>query len=178
MREFPQDLIPTGEETVSLPSGSVVHLPKATPLFRSWQHDIPFDTYGKKAVLDFRGEPLFAELAILRLFAEDGWSGVWVDTYRRCFRVGVTERVEIPEPKLQLLEQISTVAGARGGCFDVFTWRAEEIIFAESKRAGRDRFRSSQLRWLDAALQLGLPATSILVVEWSLAEEPNVCRSR
>jgi hypothetical protein len=56
----------------------------------------PFDRYGQKAVLEFRSKPLFAELVILRLFEEVGWSGVWVDSYRKRFRADVTEPVEIP----------------------------------------------------------------------------------
>ena len=99
MTHFPQCLAPTCEEAILLRSGSAVHLPKTTPQFSVWQHDVPFDRYGKKAVLDFRGEPLFAELVILRLFDEAGWSGVWVDTYRHCFRVSVAKCIEIPKDK-------------------------------------------------------------------------------
>ena len=173
MTRIPQCLAPTCEEAVLLQSGSTVQLPKATPLFKAWRHDIPFDRYGRKAILDFRGEPLFAELVILRLFDEAGWDGVWVDTYRHCFRVSVANRIEIPKDKLRLLEEVYAAAGAKGGCFDVFVWRGDEIMFAESKRAGRDRLRTSQLRWLDAALRRGLQACSFLVVEWSLDKEPN-----
>jgi hypothetical protein len=173
MTGLPQSLAPTSEEVISLPSGLLVHVPKATARFTAWQHDVPFDRYGQKAVLDFHSKPLFAELVILRLFEEAGWSGVWVDTYRRCFRADVTECVELSADKLRLLEQIYAAGGARSGCFDVFVWKEEEIMFAESKRSGRDKIRASQMRWLEGAVRSGFGLESFLVVEWSLKEGPN-----
>lgn len=158
---------------MQLPSGHVASVPKANPQFKAWPDEVPFNRYGNKAVLDFQGKPLFAELVILRLFEEIGWSGVWVDTYRRRFRTGVDECTEIPAEKLRLLEKIYATAGASSGCFDVFVWREEEIVFAESKRAGRDRIRPSQSRWLDATLRSDIALSSLLVVEWTLNNEPS-----
>ena len=168
MTQFPTGLTPTCEEVLLLPSGSTVRLPKATPTFKAWQQAVPFDSYGGKAVIDFDGEPLFAELAILRSFQKDGWTGVWVDTYRRRFCEGIDRSIELPEEMLWLLKSIYKLARAKTGCFGVFAWRDDEIMFAEPKRAARDRFRFSQLRWLDAALRSGLPEQLFLVVEWSL----------
>jgi hypothetical protein len=173
MHPLPQCLVPASEEMIVMPSGAVSRIPKATPRFRTWQGSVPFDRYGKKAVLDFRGQPLFAERVILRLFEDAGWTGAWVDTYRRCFRSDVASRVEIPVEKLRLLERVYDQAGTRNGCFDVFVWNEDEVIFAESKRSCRDQIRHSQLRWLDAALRSGIPVASLLIVEWSLEEEPN-----
>jgi hypothetical protein len=74
--------------------------------------------------------------------------------------------------KGQLLHGIYEQAGARVGCFDVFCWKDDSVVFAESKRAGRDRIRPTQLRWIEAALDSGLEPESLLIVEWSL-ENPN-----
>ena len=43
------------------------------------------------------------------------------------------------------------------------------MVFAESKRAGADSIRASQVRWVEAALSVGVPLESLLVVEWELA---------
>lgn len=151
-----------------MPGGGVVRLPKCQTKFKPWANEFAFDTYGNKAVLDLNGEAVFAELAILRTFQREGWEGVWVDTYRRRFRLAVESDAVLPAEKRELLERIKRVAGKRGGCFDVFLWRGEEILFVESKRTNRDRLRPNQLHWLDAALQQNLAVTSFLVVEWDL----------
>lgn len=169
---IPRSLEPTTTEAFPLPSAALVQIPKTTPTFHKWNRPISFDRYGNKAVLNFQGSPLFAELVILRIFQEAGWTGVWVDTYRCRFRSSIEECIEIPKERLRLLENIYTTAGARGGCFDVFAWKEEEVVFAEAKRAGRDRIRRSQSRWLDAALRCGIKIPSFLVVEWG-QEEPN-----
>ncbi len=46
--------------------------------------------------------------------------------------------------------------------------KGDPILFVESKRRGHDQIRKSQLRWLSAAVGLGLPTDAFLVVEWSV----------
>jgi hypothetical protein len=76
--------------------------------------------------------------------------------------------VPLPAKQQKLLQDISNRAGSKNGCFDVFCWRGESILFAESKRQAKDKIRDTQRCWLQAALQYGLPITSFLIVEWSL----------
>ena len=104
---------------------------------------------------------------------KQGWRGIWVDTYRNCFRQDYwnTKRLrELPEADSQaLLDKIRQARnGRRAGTWDVFCWRDGKYLFAESKRFGHDKFRRSQLEWLEAALSLGLPLDSFLIVEWTL----------
>ena len=173
MNTLPAILTPSGEEELLLSSGTIMRVPKTTPQFSAWSGPIPFDRYGGKAILDFHGEALFAELMILRLFEEEGWSGVWVDTYRHCFRRNPATKVEIPKERLRTFEQLQEAAGTKSGCFDVYVWKDEMTVFAESKCTGHDKMRSTQIRWLEAALRFGLPIESFLIVEWSPKEEPN-----
>src|ERR1035437_2367858 len=44
-------------------------------------------------------------VAPLRLFQQSGWQGVWVDTYRRRFLVGIGKRTELPEKQKAILER-------------------------------------------------------------------------
>jgi hypothetical protein len=170
---YPQFLTPTSTEEIVLPSGRIVHIPRATPVFRAWAGEPVGDSYGGKPVVEVNGEPAFAELAVRRMFCEDGWDGVWVDTYRNVYRIGYGEqgcKVTIPSEQEDLLGRIYERAGARKGCWDVYCWRNREVVFAEMKQQRRDRIRDTQRRWLEAALDIGLPLESFLVVEWCLGE--------
>jgi hypothetical protein len=163
-------LAPTTVERLSLPGGPV-DVPKCRPRFQRWRGPAIDDTYGGKMVLDLEGEPLFAELVILRLLDREGWTGVWVDSYRRRFRTALSTRVppaSLSDPIAVIYETIERASGRRWGCWDVLAWRGAEVRFVEAKRTRRDRVRPSQLRWLDAALGFGIPLDAFLLVEWEL----------
>jgi len=40
------------------------------------------------------------------------------------------------------------VVGNRGGCFDVYAWRDDSVLFAESKLSGKDGIRVNERRRL------------------------------
>jgi hypothetical protein len=160
-------------ERIPLAPGREVDVPKATRRFRPWRGDRPADTIGGKALLDHGGRVAFPELAILWTFQGEGWDGVWLDSYRRQFRVGYRDeapQANIPDPQAQLLARISeqTRAGWRGR-WDVLCWNGNgDVVFAESKRVGRDAIRDSERAWLAASLDVGLAPSNFLVVEWAL----------
>ncbi|HEY0997883.1 MAG TPA: hypothetical protein VGD77_17970 [Gemmatimonadaceae bacterium] len=149
-----------------------MEVPKATPTFRPWNGVLPGDTYGGKAVLDVEGEPAFAELVILKLLERAGWSGVWIDTYRNKYRRAYWGAEPIaalpPFPASALQAILSKRDAGRSGTWDILAWNESELLFAESKRAGHDAIRPSQATWLAAALDMGHPLESFLVVEWSV----------
>ena len=91
MSDYPESLIPDSLETLLLPSGNEVYLPRARPTFKQWTGEFKGDTYGNKPLVDMDGEPMFAELAILRHLQKDGWDGVWVDTFSRRYRIAWEE---------------------------------------------------------------------------------------
>jgi hypothetical protein len=168
---YPAELQPVSDETFALPNGDVLRVPKARPRFRRWCGSIPFSlgpTLRNKDMLDAKGEPVFAELATLRLLETAGWQGVWVDSFHRCCRVAPDRSITLPAERAALLEQIENRVGKRGGCFDVYAWRDGSVLFAELKLSGKDTIRESQCRWLAGALACGLPIDSFLVVEWTL----------
>jgi len=63
---------------LTLPSGKSVAIPRCGYVFSPWRGTPILDTYGGKAVLDWSGNPVFAELAILGVFERAGWDGVWL----------------------------------------------------------------------------------------------------
>ncbi len=169
----PSLLEPNSVEVFTFPSNQTVTIPKVNILFNQWTGTVLPDTYNNKPVLNFNGEPVFAELAILRIFQNEGWNGVWVDTYRRKCRIGYWGAdclVNLPTDKQLILEDIYKIAGIKSGCWDVFCWKDDEVIFAESKRHKKDKIRPNQVQWLEAALKYGLREDSFLMVEWDLLE--------
>src|SRR3989344_8468263 len=80
-KELPSILMPDGEISVSLPSGKMATLSVCHPKFSLWKGSAVYFDYGGKPFIDYKGEPVFAELAILRILLADGWNGVWVETY-------------------------------------------------------------------------------------------------
>jgi hypothetical protein len=174
MTLYPEQLMPEMVENLHLPSGLEVQIPKAAPVFRPWSGEFTGETYGNKPLLDVDGTPMFAELAILRLFQEDGWDGVWVDTFRKKYRTAWGEEgvVRLSGDRLQLVKAIHQRAGSASGCFDVFCWKDDSVVFAESKRRSKDEIRQTQLAWLEAAMQTGLDASAFLIVEWTSSGSP------
>jgi hypothetical protein len=139
--------------------------------FKSWSGQPISDSYGGKAVINCNGEPLFAELAILRLIQANGWDGVWIDTYRRKFRQSLPPHsCELPEHAQAVLDKASAGRKWRSGCFDVFGWKDGQYLFAEAKRKGKDAIRETQLNWLESALDSGLPLESFIIFEWDIPD--------
>jgi hypothetical protein len=173
--ELPKLLRPTGTETFVLRSGATVHVAKATPRLARWTGAPPPSDYGGKPVVEHGGRAAFAELAILWALLQDGWDGAWV-THRRggvIYRDDLMHyppRTGLPNPLGKVLAQIHEVRGTHGGTWDVCCQRNGALLFAESKRCGRDRIKPEQVSWLEAGLALGIPLESYLVVEWELVE--------
>jgi hypothetical protein len=156
---------------MQLPSGRALSIPACFSRFELW-HDAPIqDTYGGKAVLDWKGEPLFAELVILRLIEEGGWQGVWVDTYRRRFRQSLPPGFcSLPRHAESFLEKANGGREWRRGCFDVFAWGDGRYLFVESKRKGHDAINAHQKEWLESALDSGVSLESLLIFEWDISD--------
>ena len=94
--------------------------------------------------MDSDGEPAFAEIRTLRLLEKAGWTGVWVDTFRRTYRKRYWQEeksVELPTSKQQLISEIEAENGSASGCFDIYCWRGEDVLFAEAKRKNNDSIR-------------------------------------
>jgi hypothetical protein len=159
----------TTNEIIVFPNGESISIKKELVSFKPWQGTVLFDTYGNKPVIDFNNEPVFAELAILKKFQSKGWNGVWVDSYRKKFRVGLpglVDSVPLPEKQKIFFDTIYSKTKRKGGCWDVFLWKGNKLFFVELKRKKKDTIRSSQIVWLQESLQSGLKPENFLIVEW------------
>jgi hypothetical protein len=154
---------------LALPSGKNVSVRTQFLRFNAWRGKPVTDTYGGKTILNIGGEPLFAELAVLRMLEKEGFEGVWVDTFGKRFRRTMTkDSCVLPAWVKTLYDGIAAGNGQRTGCWDVVGWKNNNIIFVETKRKGKDRIRASQLKWLESALHLGIAIEAFSVCEWDL----------
>jgi hypothetical protein len=161
---------------LTLPSGRLVSIPTYFHHFKRWQGTPIADSFGNKPVLDCNNAPLFAELAILRLLQASGWQGVWIDTFRRRFLQALPpDSCVLPKDAQSLLDRVNQGRKWPPGCFDVFAWKDDQLLFVEAKWKGHDSFRDNGKAWLESALNSGLSLESFLVFEWSIdaAQSPT-----
>lgn len=163
----------SGREILAISSGKKIPIGKYFFKFKPWKGEPIKNSYGNKAVIDWKGKPVFAELAVLQLFQENGWDGVWVDSYRRNFRVGlpnIVDPVQLPADKKKLIDSIKEKTGAIGGCWDVFAWKGSRILFMELKRQKKDRLQNSQSKWLSASMKTGFKPRNFAIIEWDFID--------
>jgi hypothetical protein len=148
--------------------------------FKRWKGQPMKNTFGKKPLIDYKGMPLFAELAIQHLLVKEGWSARWVCTYstskKKPYLLADWEDKPLINQKKEpindifcenLLEKISFENGnSYQGCWDIVAWKNSNILFVESKHKGKDRIRESQFRWFKTGLSVGLSIKNFLIVEW------------
>lgn len=156
---------------LELPSGEVATVATCSLTLRPWTGASINDTYGNKPVIDSNGEPLFAELAVLRQLRLDGFDGVWVDSFRGKFRRAMPpNECLLPALASGIYDNVVAKNGRKGGCWDLLTWKGDEVLFVELKRRGRDAIRENQRKWLDSALSCGLDLKQFLICEWDMLQ--------
>lgn len=158
----------------------MVSILRATTWFSPWRRKITINTFGNKPVLDVNGEQTFAEVAILRMFQSSGWEARWLEAYNasprwplvldRWHPDGIKARRVVPIGNAAVEQLLTDVIANNGGkcrgCWDIVAWRGAALVFAEAKRARKDRLLDTQRCWLDASLDAGLSEDSFVVVEW------------
>ena len=175
---LPAQLIPTEKQGIPLPSGATAALPVCHPVFLRWNDKPPAFDFGGKPIINDGGKPVFAELALLNLFCASGWDGVWVETFGgthflREMPSGwklAPHHGAVPKEKDDLLRAIWKIARTTA-CFDIFAWNDTELIFCEAKQERKDRLTGAQHKFIEGALQCGVPSDSLLIAEWKFKEE-------
>ena len=132
-----------------------------------------FTSVPNKAPLNFDGFPAWAEIVVVRLLERSGWGAAWVKNWGgRAFWRDVNDPVELPQTPSALFQKVEMMTGVRGGCWDVFAWRGDDVMFIKSKQRRRDRLRPTQRIWLETAMGCGVPLSAFAIVEWD-AEPPK-----
>ncbi|MHB8594945.1 MAG: VRR-NUC domain-containing protein [Acidimicrobiales bacterium] len=130
--------------------------------------------FGNKPIVEWDGESIYPELAVVRLIKRHDFDGVWVDSYRGKFWDGMSVERRLPDVARDAYESILRVRGGRrGGFWDVMAWKESEFIFIELKQntaACKDRISEKQRDWLQAALRAGFSPSCFFVCEWGYQE--------
>lgn len=154
----------------------------ASPTFPLWTGPSPGSSYGGKPIIEYDGEPAFAELAIVRAFGSNGCSAVWMSPGNRrlTFRSAFWGKPRPPVVPASLAAILAKAAAQRDGSYkgtwDVAAWPADsrsprlaDLRFVESKRHQRDRIRPEQIGWYMHMRVQGAAREQFLVVDWALA---------
>jgi hypothetical protein len=131
---LPDLLRPTEHRPIELPSGRSLDLAHCFLVFPAWTKPADVYTFGGKKLLDCGGAPVFAELYVLRLLQRHGWDGVWVSSYRQKYLRDMPVDPKLSnhvtlEPSREAI--LRKIAPRGGGCFDVFAWRDDDVLFCE-----------------------------------------------
>jgi hypothetical protein len=110
------------------------------------------------------GELSCAEVEIVKRFREAGWQAAWIQAFRcghRLWSAYIGEPLKMPE----VVQRIQRIAGTGGGHPDIVAWKANRVVFIESKGPG-DSVKASQAEWFKRAIVAGQPPEDIGLVEW------------
>lgn len=156
-----------GHESFAGPEETTL-IPRFSMRFRKVGADPRF---GNKPLVEWDGESVYPELAIVRLLKKNGLDGVWVDSYRGKFWDGMSVERRLPDAARDAYESILRAnRGRRGGFWDVMAWEENEFIFIELKQNTadcKDRISEKQRSWLQAALRAGFRPSCFFVCEWN-----------
>jgi hypothetical protein len=124
-----------------------------------------FGTVPNKVAVDLNGVAVYPEFAIVRRLEAAGWRAVWRKNWHgAAFWSDIDVVAEVPSHVMQTFDAIAGVAGA--GAWDVLAWKGARILFIESKKYGSDSLTLNQRRWLETALDQGVPIESFAIYEY------------
>jgi hypothetical protein len=179
--EYPKSLISNSIEIFEIEEEKY-QIPKSNVSFEKWTGKAIQNTFGGKTLINVDSKSTFAELAIVDLFAKEGWEARWVCTYGRGKQNPLflkewkddklINQENCPINEIWVMDLLNKVAllndNSFSGCWDVVAWKDDKIIFAESKRQKKDSIRQTQINWLEAGLKNGLTEENFLVIEWNI----------
>jgi len=161
-------------------NGIDVEIPKCQTEFKKWAGITPSESFGRKPFLDYKGQPVFAEILVLKTMQDAGWQARWISTYGNSRNPKMLdnwtdgkygEQIHIPiesEFVKSRLNQIVTANGGKySGCWDVLAWQKDQIKFIELKRNKKDQIRQTQIKWLVTSLDCGFDLSDFSIVEWN-----------
>jgi hypothetical protein len=139
-----------------------------------WSGELPdsFRAVPNKPAIDFHGRPLYPEFVWLRLLERAGWTGAWAKNWHgHEFWSDINMPFELPKAQAGLFKYIESLTGnTRGGYWDIFAWRGDDIVFIESKQRGK-KIRPAQAVWLEKSIDFGFDVSSFLVAQYTVPKK-------
>jgi hypothetical protein len=129
--------------------------------------------WARKPKFAVNGRRSCAELAVVHHLGNQGWHGVWVNSFGpRELRsewfpapaVKTLAETGAPRWAVEAFDRLRAAnGGSLGGFFDVFAWRKPgQVRFCEAK-VGPDRIKPTQLRFVELALRFHSPADFMII---------------
>ena len=126
-----------------------------------------FRTVPNKVAVDLDGVAVYPEFAIVRRLEAAGWEAAWRKNWQgAAFWADIGTLAHVPDPVLAVFDSVAKTAGA--GAWDILAWKDGRVLFIESKQSGSDKLTLNQLRWLETALDAGIPIESFAVYEYQV----------
>jgi hypothetical protein len=129
--------------------------------------DLPanFGTVPNKVAVELDGLAVYPEFAIVRRLESAGWRAVWRKNWHgAAFWKDIDVVADLPSNVLLTFEAIAGIAGA--GAWDILAWKGDRILYIESKQYGSDNLTLNQRRWLETALDQGVPIEAFAIYEY------------
>jgi hypothetical protein len=124
-----------------------------------------FRTVPNKVAVDIDGVAVYPEFAIIRRLERAGWAAVWRKNWHgAAFWKNIGEVADVPSSVLSTFDEVSIIA--RSGAWDILAWNGDQVLFIESKQYGSDKLTANQLRWLEAAIEQGVPLEAFAIFEY------------
>ena len=129
--------------------------------------------WSRKPKFAVNGSRSCAELAIVHHLRDQGWHGVWVNSFgprelrSEWFPAPAARTLAetgAPDWAVEAFERLRAAnGGTLGGFFDVFAWREPgQVRFCEAK-VGLDRIKATQVRFLEVALRFHRAADFMII---------------
>jgi hypothetical protein len=173
-------LLPSGlmvelpARTVRFPTAVPPKLPAGITFYGEPDRAIP-KSYLDKPLVEVDGRAAFGELAIRHCIErdEEGWDGVWVDTYHSRGASRLFWR-DLPDRSLPIdlaaypaaydaYRRVFDRNRGGGGFFDVLAWQGDFVVFMEYKGEG-DSPNKNEARWIESAMAEGFDDRSLSFV--------------
>jgi hypothetical protein len=176
---YPRFLDPAYAEEFMV-AGKPVEIPRCRIQFKPWLGQAVKETFGGKPIVFTDDEPMFAEMAVLRHYLNNGWDGRWLVTTGRLGKEPVYLRewkddkfaTQLNEPvDDKLAQQVLTGMAKQNkacynGCWDLLCWKDDTVVFTRVVRNNKDNISPANNAWLIAGLALGLQPDNFLIAQW------------
>jgi hypothetical protein len=153
-----------------------VHIATQRWALEPWEGEDPpslAKIWSRKPKFAVNGSRSCAELAIVHHLRNEGWHGVWVNSFgprelrSEWFPAPAAKTLAetgAPDWAVEAFERLRAAnGGTLGGFFDVFAWREPgQVRFCEAK-VGPDRIKATQIRFLEVALRFYSPADFMII---------------
>lgn len=136
-----------------------------------WTGLVDIGTYGGKPLINLDNSPVFAEIYALKQFQKVGFAGIWIDNYRRRLVNDMSLQSIKDRLDIAVIELLKNINGKvfRAGTWDLLLWDDNNAFkFVELKRTGKDNIRTSQLDFLERAIDAGYKMNQFEIYEWDL----------